>query len=618
MKLTNNEVLTFCADDAHGAPIMMKADELGLNATDFIDEVKVNHEKSLARYGIEYTNYHSTHSQENETLINEIYHDAQSAGYIYKKEIEQCFDEEKQMFLADRYVVGDCPKCSAKNQYGDGCEVCGATYSATELLNPQSSLSKTVPTTKTSEHIFFDLEKAKSNLVQFLDTVSIQKPILGKLSEWIDGDLKSWDISRDKPYFGFKIPSEKDKYFYVWVDAPIGYMASASNWASQNSESIESLWGKDSEYEIHHFIGKDITYFHGLFWPALLMESKYKLPNSIHVHGFVTVNGEKMSKSKGTFITADQFADACDPELLRYYFASKLNSKIEDLDLNFEDLAQKVNSDLVGKFSNIFSRSAPFISKNDGFLSKEIHKEHLSSSYQFIDEILIHYEKKEFSKAIKLIMQIADETNKYINEHTPWKLDKNEAAIIATTALNVFKNLCILLSPVTPILCKKMLSMLNIDNLEIENLKKELKDCEINEFKPILSRVKPLNIQDFYEKEEKMNEEDNNIIQIDDFMKVDLRVAKVEEASHVEGADKLLAIKLDLGDLGTKNVFAGIKSAYEPSQLEGKLVVMVYNLAPRKMKFGLSEGMILAASDSDGGIFVLYPDLGAKPGQKIK
>jgi methionyl-tRNA synthetase len=618
MKLTNNEVLTFCADDAHGAPIMMKADELGLNATDFIDEVKINHEKSLAKYGIEYTNYHSTHSQENETLINEIYHDAQSAGYIYKKEIEQCFDEEKQMFLADRYVVGDCPKCSAKNQYGDGCEVCGATYSATELLNPQSSLSKTVPTTKTSEHIFFDLEKAKSNLVQFLDTVSIQKPILGKLSEWIDGDLKSWDISRDKPYFGFKIPSEKDKYFYVWVDAPIGYMASASNWASQNSESIENLWGKDSEYEIHHFIGKDITYFHGLFWPALLMESKYKLPNSIHVHGFVTVNGEKMSKSKGTFITADQFADACDPELLRYYFASKLNSKIEDLDLNFEDLAQKVNSDLVGKFSNIFSRSAPFISKNDGFLSKEIHKEHLSSSYQFIDEILIHYEKKEFSKAIKLIMQIADETNKYINEHTPWKLDKNEAAIIATTALNVFKNLCILLSPVTPILCKKMLSMLNIDNLEIENLEKELKDCEINEFKPILSRVKPLNIQDFYEKEEKMNEEDNNIIQIDDFMKVDLRVAKVEEASHVEGADKLLAIKLDLGDLGTKNVFAGIKSAYEPSQLEGKLVVMVYNLAPRKMKFGLSEGMILAASDSDGGIFVLSPDLGAKPGQKIK
>ena len=618
MKLTNNEVLTFCADDAHGAPIMMKADELGLNATDFIDEVKVNHEKSLARYGIEYTNYHSTHSQENETLINEIYHDAQSAGYIYKKEIEQCFDEEKQMFLADRYVVGDCPKCSAKNQYGDGCEVCGATYSATELLNPQSSLSKTVPTTKTSEHIFFDLEKAKSNLVQFLDTVSIQKPILGKLSEWIDGDLKSWDISRDKPYFGFKIPAEKDKYFYVWVDAPIGYMATASNWASQNSESIESLWGKDSEYEIHHFIGKDITYFHGLFWPALLMESKYKLPNSIHVHGFVTVNGEKMSKSKGTFITADQFADACDPELLRYYFASKLNSKIEDLDLNFEDLAQKVNSDLVGKFSNIFSRSAPFISKNDGFLSKEIHKEHLSSSYQFIDEILIHYEKKEFSKAIKLIMQIADETNKYINEHTPWKLDKNEAAIIATTALNVFKNLCILLSPVTPILCKKMLSMLNIDNLEIENLEKELKDCEINEFKPILSRVKPLNIQDFYEKEEKMNEEDNNIIQIDDFMKVDLRVAKVEEASHVEGADKLLAIKLDLGDLGTKNVFAGIKSAYEPSQLEGKLVVMVYNLAPRKMKFGLSEGMILAASDSDGGIFVLSPALGAKPGQKIK
>ena len=618
MTLTKHEVLTFCADDAHGAPIMMKADEIGIEPAKFIDQINQNHQESLAKFSIEYTNYHSTHSVENEALVTEIYLDAKSSGYIYKKEIEQCFDEQKQMFLADRYVIGDCPKCSAKKQYGDGCEECGATYSATEIVNPKSSLSGTTPVTKISEHVFFDLSKAKIDLKKFLDTSNIQKPIVGKLSEWLDGDLKSWDISRDTPYFGFKIPNETDKYFYVWVDAPIGYLASAANWANKNSLSLDDLWSKNSEYEIHHFIGKDITYFHGLFWPALLMESKYKLPDCIHVHGFVTVNGEKMSKSKGTFITADQFADACDPELLRYYFASKLNSKIEDLDLNLEDLAQKINSDLVGKFSNIFSRSAPFIAKNSNYLSENVHKEHLANSKKSIPEILQHFEEKEFSKAIKLIMEIADDTNKYINENAPWKLDQSEALVVATTAINVFKNLCILLSPVIPSLCQQMLLMLNIDNLDIENLDRELIDIQINEFNPILERIKPLSTQDFYKKEEKMNEENNNIIQIDDFMKVDLRVARVAEAKHVEGADKLLAIKLDLGELGTKNVFAGIKSAYEPSHLEEKLVVMVYNLAPRKMKFGVSEGMILAASDSDGGIFVLSLDSGAKPGQKIK
>ena len=618
MRLTNNEVLTFCADDAHGAPIMMKADELGIEPSAFIDKINKSHQVSLAKFGIEYTNYYSTHSSENEALVSEIYLDAKSSGYIYKKDVEQCFDEQKQMFLADRYIIGDCPKCSAKNQYGDGCEECGATYSATELVNPKSSLSGTTPITKISEHIFFDLEKAKDNLINFLKKSTLQKPIVAKLSEWLDGDLKSWDISRDAPYFGFKVPNETDKYFYVWVDAPIGYIASATNWANKNNQSLENLWGKNSQYEIHHFIGKDITYFHGLFWPALLMKSKYKLPDTIHVHGFVTINGEKMSKSKGTFITADQFAEACDPELLRYYFASKLNSKIEDLDLNLEDLAQKINSDLVGKFSNIFSRSAPFISKNKNCLSNEIHQEHLSQCNKNIEKILEHYEDKEFSKAIKLIMEIADDTNKFINEHAPWKLDQAAAVIVATTSINVFKNLCILLSPVTPKLCKQMLLMLNIDQYSIEDLQTQLIDSEISEFKAILSRVEPLDIKDFYKKDEKMSEEDDNIIQIDDFMKVDLRVAKVIEASYVEGADKLLAIKLDLGHLGTKNVFAGIKSAYEPSQLEGKLVAMVYNLAPRKMKFGVSEGMILAASDSDGGIFVLSPDSGAQPGQKIK
>ena len=618
MRNSNHEVLSFCADDAHGAPIMMKADELKIKPTDFIDQMKKDHQDSLKKFGIEYTNYYSTHSNENEKLVSEIFLDAKDSGHIYKEDVEQFFDEEKKMFLADRYVTGECPKCGAKNQYGDGCDSCGATYSATELINPKSSLSGTKPSTKISEHIFFDLKKSKSNLKKFLKTASIQDSVVGKLSEWLEGDLRSWDISRDAPYFGFKIPNEADKYFYVWVDAPIGYIASAKNWAEKNNLNIDHLWGKSSEYEIHHFIGKDIIYFHGLFWPALLNNSNYKLPDSIHVHGFVSVNGEKMSKSKGTFITADQFADVCDPELLRYYFASKLNSKIEDLDLNLEDLAQKINSDLVGKFSNIFSRSAPFISKNNNRLSNSINEEHLSACKKDIDKILNYYENKEFSKAVKLIMQIADNTNKFINENTPWKIDQNEALVIASTALNVFKNLCILLSPIMPNLCDQILKMLKINSFSIDNLEDKMIDSEINEFKPIISRIEPLDIKDFYKQEKKMKEEENNTIQIDDFMKVDLRVARVEEASHVEGADKLLAIKLDLGDLGTKNVFAGIKSVYEPSDLINKLVVVVYNLAPRKMKFGISEGMILAASDSEGGIFVLSPDSGAKPGQKIK
>ena len=618
MRNSNHEVLSFCADDAHGAPIMMKADELKIKPTDFIDQMKKDHQDSLKKYGIEYTNYHSTHSNENEKLVSEIFLDAKDSGHIYKEDVEQFFDEEKKMFLADRYVRGECPKCGAKNQYGDGCDSCGATYSATEIINPKSSLSGTKPITKISEHIFFDLKKSKSNLKKFLKTASIQDSVVGKLSEWLEGDLRSWDISRDAPYFGFKIPNEADKYFYVWVDAPIGYIASAKNWAEKNNLNIDHLWGKSSEYEIHHFIGKDIIYFHGLFWPALLNNSNYKLPDSIHVHGFVSVNGEKMSKSKGTFITADQFADVCDPELLRYYFASKLNSKIEDLDLNLEDLTQKINSDLVGKFSNIFSRSAPFISKNNNRLSNSINEEHLSACMKDIDKILDYYENKEFSKVVKLIMQIADNTNKFINENTPWKIDQKEALVVASTALNVFKNLCILLSPIMPNFCDQMLKMLKINSFSIDNLGEKMIDSEINEFKPIISRIEPLVIKDFYKQEKKMKEEENNTIQIDDFMKVDLRVARVEEASHVEGADKLLAIKLDLGDLGTKNVFAGIKSAYEPSDLINKLVVMVYNLAPRKMKFGISEGMILAASDSEGGIFVLSPDSGAKPGQKIK
>ena len=618
MRMSNHEVLSFCADDAHGAPIMMKAEELDLEPEKYIGPVKTSHIASLDKFGVIYNNYHSTHSSENEHLSNEIYLAAKEAGYIFKEQIEQCFDEEKQMFLADRYITGECPKCSAKSQYGDGCDACGVTYSATELINPISALTGTTPVHKVSEHVFFDLGKCRDQLAHFLETAKLQKPIVAKLSEWLDGNLKSWDISRDDPYFGFPIPEEENKYFYVWVDAPIGYLASAQNWAMKNNTNIASLWGKDSPYEIHHFIGKDITYFHGLFWPALLESSNYKLPDSIHVHGFVTVNGEKMSKSRGNFITADQFAEACDPELLRYYFASKLNSKIEDLDLSFEDLAQKINSDLVGKFSNIFSRSAPFITKNNNNLSGTLDEVYLLDSRASEQEICDLFESKSYAKAIKLIMEVADNTNKYINEKMPWKLGQDEALVVATTAVNVFKNLCILLHPVIPNMASNFLDMLKVEGGSKDQLSTKLLSVEISEFKALLSRIEPLDAQYFHKEEKPMEENKDDFINIDDFMKVDLRVAEVLEASHVEGADKLISIKLGLGELGKKNVFAGIKAAYEPSDLVGKLVVMVYNLAPRKMKFGNSEGMILAASDSDGGIFVISPDHGAKPGQKIK
>ena len=618
LKACNHEVLSFCADDAHGAPIMMKAEELNVDPNEFISGIHGKHIASLDKFGVNYTNYHSTHAEENKNLSEEIYLDAKNSGFIFKEEIEQYYDEERGMFLADRYIIGDCPKCSANNQYGDSCDSCGATYSATELLNPKTAFTQSVPIRKNSEHVFFDLEKTKENLKDFLRNASIQKPIMAKLSEWLNGELRSWDISRDAPYFGFSIPDEKDKFFYVWVDAPIGYLASAQNWADSNNTDILTLWGKSTEYEIHHFIGKDIIYFHGLFWPALLQTSKYKLPDSIHVHGFLTVNGEKMSKSKGYFITADQFSDICDPELLRYYFATKLNSKIEDIDLNLEDLSQKINSDLVGKFSNIYSRSAPFIAKNNNKLAHALDETYLKKASAVTNDVYELYNAKEFSKAIRLIMKIADNTNKYINENAPWKLEDDEALIIATTAINVFKNLCILLYPVIPLISTKMLAMLNITNYKRDELENIILDTQINQFEPVLTRMETLDIKQFYEEEITMIEEDKNIINIDDFMKVDLRVAKVIDATHVEGADKLIAIKLDLGELGEKNVFAGIKSAYEPNQLIGKLVVMVFNLAPRKMKFGVSEGMILAASDSDGGIFVISPDEGAQPGQKIK
>ena len=609
--INQNECLFFCADDTHGTPVMLKAKELGIEPEELIKNVQLDHIETYDLYDIKFTNFHSTHSDENKKYSEQIYLKAKDNGYISRKTINQLFDESESMFLSDRFVKGTCPKCGAEDQYGDNCSVCGATYDVSDIKNPKSAISNTKPIKKESEHLFFDLPKKIDTLKDFLKNSDLQKPITNKLNEWLNDDLQKWDISRDAPYFGFEIPGEDQKYFYVWLDAPIGYLASIDNWTSKNNLDMNDFWSEKSEYEIYHFIGKDIAYFHGLFWPALLSAANFKLPNGVYVHGFLTVNGEKMSKSKGTGIMAKEFADICDPETLRYYFAAKLNDKVEDIDLNFEDYIQRVNSDLVGKYLNIASRCSSFIKKNDNNLSTDIDQTILNTLISKKDEILGFYESRNYSKVVRLIMELADQVNKYINDKTPWKKDMDEAVIISSTALNAFNILSIYLSPIIPNITKNAFNFLNSENFLFSDIDKILSN-KINKYDPLLNRMEPIEIP----KENIMNNE-NNYINIDQFTDIDLRVAKIIEASHVEGADKLLQLKLDVGDLGERQVFAGIKSAYNPDELNNKLVILVSNLEPRKMKFGVSEGMVLASSD-DKGIYLISPDTGATPGLRVK
>ena len=608
---SGNECLFFCADDTHGTPVMLKAKELGKSPEDLIKEVQRDHEETYKLYDINFTNYHTTHSDENKKYSEQIYLKAKENDLITRRTINQLYDESESMFLSDRFVKGTCPKCGATDQYGDGCTKCGATYDVSELKNPVSAISGTKPVNKESEHIFFDLPKKLDTLKEFLATANLQKPITNKLSEWVNDDLQQWDISRDPPYFGFKIPEEDNKYFYVWLDAPIGYIASIDNWATRNNKDMDLLWSANSNYEIYHFIGKDISYFHGLFWPALLSASDLRLPDGIFVHGFLTINGEKMSKSKGTGILAKEFAELCDPETLRYYFAAKLNDKVEDIDLNFEDYVQRINSDLVGKYLNIASRCSSFIEKNSNELSDTCDNHLLEEVIKQKENIKECFESRNYSKAIRLIMDIADLTNKYINDNTPWKKDTKEAAYIATTALNVFNILTIYLSPIIPNITKGAFKFLNQDSQSFNDIELLLKN-KINKYKPLLKRLEPIIIP-----EEKPMSDEENYINIDQFAEIDLRVAEIKAASHVDGADKLLQLTLDVGDLGERNVFAGIKKAYDPESLVGKMVILVSNLAPRKMKFGLSEGMVLASSD-DEGIYLISPDSGATPGLRVK
>ena len=608
--LNGNECHFFCADDTHGTPVMLKANEMGITPEKLIEDVYQDHKSTYELYDINFANFYSTHSDENKKYSEYIYKCAKENKLISKSVVEQYFDETEKMFLSDRFIKGTCPKCGAENQHGDNCGVCGASYNVLEIENPVSTISNTKPVKKESEHIFFDLPAKRDMLKEFIEKVDIQESIKNKLKEWLGDDLKKWDISRDAPYFGFEIPGEDNKFFYVWVDAPIGYIASISNWANSNQIEMEDLWSENSSYEIYHFIGKDIAYFHGLFWPALLSSAKLKLPSGINVHGFLTINGEKMSKSLGTGILAKDFAKITNPETLRYYFAAKLNNKVEDIDLNFDDYVQRINSDLVGKYLNIASRSASFLKKNKNNLSDDINAEIINSLLNKKDEIINLYEKREYSKVIRLIMDLADYVNKYINEETPWKKDQDEAVKISTTALNAFKILSIYLHPVIPNLTNEALNFLNIIDFTFNSIEKPLTK-KINNYKPLLNRLEKIIIPE----EEDM---DNvNLIDINHFSSVDLRVAKITKADDVEGADKLLQLTLDVGDLGTRNVFAGIKSAYKPDELTDRLVVLVNNLEPRKMKFGISEGMVLASSNDDG-IYLVSPDEGAEPGMKVR
>ena len=608
--LNGHECLFFCADDTHGTPVMLKAKEMNISPEELIKDVYEDHKTTYELYGINFTNFYSTHSDENKTFSEEIYIKAKENNLISKQIVQQLFDEKEQMFLSDRFVKGSCPKCGAPDQHGDNCSVCGASYDVLEIKDPVSIISNSTPVKKDSEHIFFDLPKKIDVLKEFLNESDLQAPIKNKLKEWLSDDLKKWDISRDEPYFGFKIPDEINKYFYVWVDAPIGYIASMDNWFKVNNIDTRQVWSPDSDYEIFHFIGKDIAYFHGLFWPALLSSANFKLPDGIFVHGFLTVNGEKMSKSKGTGILAKNFASICDPETLRYYFAAKLNDKVEDIDLNFDDYVQKINSDLVGKYLNIASRTSSFLKKNDNKLSKNINKDLIKTLIDERSNIVNLYENRKYSQLVRLIMELADKVNKYINKETPWKKDLNESVDVCSTALNAFKIISIYLNPIIPNLTKKAFEFLDLKSCSFDDIENIL-DGQINNYKPLLNRLEPLIIPE----EEDMDNQ--NIIDINQFSSIDLRVAKIIKAEDVDGADKLLQLTLNVGEYGTRTVFAGIKSSYKPEDLNNRMVVLVNNLAPRQMKFGLSEGMVLASSNDDG-IYLVSPDEGAEPGMKVR
>ncbi|MFQ0998081.1 methionine--tRNA ligase [Gilliamella sp. BG6] len=636
-RMRGNEIYFICADDAHGTPIMLKAQQLGITPEQMISEVKTEHQRDFSGFNISYDNYHSTHSPENREISEQIYKRLKANGYIKTKVISQLFDPEKQMFLPDRFVKGTCPRCKAPDQYGDNCEVCSATYNPIDLINPKSVVSGATPILKESEHFFFDLPAFSTMLQEWIRSGTLQDQVANKMQEWFESGLQPWDISRDAPYFGFEIPDAPGKYFYVWLDAPIGYMGSFLNYCNkQNKPIFDEFWDKNSNTELYHFIGKDIVYFHSLFWPAMLEGSEHRKPSNIFVHGYVTVDGAKMSKSRGTFIQASTYLKHLDPDCLRYYYAAKLSSHIDDIDLNLEDFVQRVNSDLVNKVVNIASRSAGFIYKRfDGKLSDKVAEPELYSLFVEKAEVIADYfEQRESGKAIREIMALADEANRYIDEKAPWVVAKQEGQDqvlqdICSMGIHLFRILMTYLKPIVPSLAERTEAFLN-SKLEWNEIDNALTSHKINQFKALFNRIDMDKITNMIEETKqqaalaqptkpKVAEPIADTINFDDFAKVDMRVALIKHACFVEGSDKLLQLTLDIGD-ETRNVFSGIKQFYpDPEVLIGRLTIMIANLAPRKMRFGISEGMVLCASGKgdDEGVYLLSPDSGAKPGMRI-
>ncbi|MFK4015752.1 methionine--tRNA ligase [Cobetia marina] len=645
-KSRGHECHYVCADDAHGTAIMLRAEQEGVTAEQLIQRVSDEHQADFAKFGVDFDNYHSTHSPENRAHSERIYLALRDAGHIATRDIEQMFDPVKGLFLADRFIKGTCPKCKTEDQYGDNCEACGAAYTPAELINPVSAISGATPEMRTSTHYFFKLPNFAEFLQEWTKSGRVQSQISNKLQEWFEAGLAEWDISRDAPYFGFEIPDAPGKYFYVWLDAPIGYLASFQNLCEKQGIDFDSYWKADSDAEVYHFIGKDIVYFHALFWPAMLEGAGMRTPTGVNCHGFVTVNGAKMSKSRGTFIKADTYAQFLNPEYLRYYFAAKLTSGVDDLDLNLEDFTARVNSDLVGKVVNIASRCAGFVKKlGDGKLSATCAEPELVERFIAAGEgIAADFEAREFARAMRKVMELADEANTYIADKAPWAMAKEdgreqEVLEVCSVGINLFRQLMVYLAPVIPELADKARDFLNLESLDWASRESVLSDHAINKFKPLLTRVEPERIDKMLEASREVLVEEQKIkdgtakaeaaaapspldadpiaeeIDFDTFMKTDLRVAKIVKAEHVEKAAKLLKLTLDIGG-ETRTVFSGIKSAYAPEALEGRLTVMVANLAPRKMRFGVSEGMVLAAGD-DEGIYLLEPHTGAKPGQRV-
>jgi methionyl-tRNA synthetase len=641
-RLRANDCIYVCADDAHGTPIMLRAEQQNISPEALIGKILVEHQNDFAGFGIEFDNFYTTHSDENRELCNFIYSKLKENGFISQRTIEQFYDPVKEMFLPDRFIKGECPYCHAEKQYGDQCEVCNRTYTPTDLLNPQSAISGATPVKKESLHLFFNLPEFETMLHSWT-RLNLQSEIANKLDEWFTAGLKEWDISRDKPYFGFEIPDVPEKYFYVWLDAPVGYFASLKNLCNKRNLDFDSFIKVDSDVEMYHFIGKDIMYFHTLFWPAMLEGCGLRKPDNIFIHGFLTVNGQKMSKSRGSNIKARTYLNHLNPEYLRYYYAAKLDSSIDDIDLNLEDFIFRINSDLVGKVVNIASRCAGFIYKRfDGMLSDSLADTALfdllarGGDTSDIGEL---YESREYSKAMREIMLLSDEVNQYIDKHKPWVIAKqqgrdDELQSICTMGLNCYRQLIIYLKPVLPELAKNSEAFLGVDELQWSDLEIPLLSHKINKFKPLMIRVENEKVDAMIEdsKENQEAQSDNGVtaeadqpdsipiadeISIEDFSKVDLRVARIIKAEHVDGADKLLQLTLDIGG-ETRNVFAGIKAAYNPADLEGRLTVMVANLVPRKMRFGVSEGMVLAAGSGKDELYILSPDDGAAPGMRIK